>query len=129
MAHLYVRSCGDATTSWFIAENGAVVRWYDVMVPKEQIGPPHPGEAGFRLPHEEDPWPDNSFDDIHGVHVGDDAALRFRDRYRQLQAEYNVLDKCDAEDIAARLSIRPRDIGPTTVVRGHGVLARTGCPG
>jgi hypothetical protein len=128
-AHLYLKSHGDSTTSWFIAENGTVARWYDLMVPEEQIGPPHPGEAGFRLPHEENPWPAGSFDDILLAHVGKEAALRFRDRYRQLQAGYNVPDKCNADDIAARVSVRPGDIGPSTVVKGHGVLALTGCPG
>ncbi|MEV6901858.1 hypothetical protein [Amycolatopsis sp. NPDC051372] len=126
--HLYLRSHGDSTTSWFIAEHGTVIRWYDLMVPEEQIGPPHPGEAGFRLPHEDNPWPDGSFDDNVRSYVGKELSLKFHDRYRQLQAEYNLPDKCDADDIAARLSVDPRDLGPTTVVQGHGVLARTGCP-
>ncbi|WIX80710.1 hypothetical protein QRX50_08075 [Amycolatopsis carbonis] len=128
-AHLYLRSHGDSTTSRLIAEDGAAVRWYDVEVPEEQIGPPHPGEAGFRLPHEENPWPDGSFDDIIQAHVGKELALRFRDRYRRLRAEYNVPENCNAYDVAAQLSVRPGDIGPSTVVKGHGVLARTGCPG
>ncbi|GAA3435413.1 hypothetical protein [Kutzneria kofuensis] len=126
-AHLYLRSYGDSTTSWFIAENGEVIRWYDVEVPEERIGPPHPGEEGFRLPHEQSPWPRNSFDDILLNHVGKEAAIRFQARYRELQAEYNVPDACDANDVASRLSVLPRDIGPATSVEGLGVLARTAC--
>lgn len=128
-AHLYLRSYGDSTTSWFIAEHGELIRWYDLMVPEQQIGPPHPGEAGFRLPHEPNPWPDDSFNDILSNHVGREAAVRFRDRYRQLQAEYNVPDSCNANDVASALSVLPRDLGPGTEVQGLGVLARTGCPG
>jgi len=50
-------------TGWCIAERGEIVRYYDNGNPDRQVGPPHPAEHGYLLPHE-DPYPDRAFDDI-----------------------------------------------------------------
>jgi hypothetical protein len=43
-AHWYGMSCGDGWTSWCIAENGSVQRFYDAYACEEDQGPRHPAE-------------------------------------------------------------------------------------
>ncbi|TWF73287.1 HEAT repeat domain-containing protein [Kitasatospora viridis] len=123
-AQWYGMSCGDGWTAWCIATGGEVVRHYDVFAAEEDddpLGPPHPAESGFLLPHE-DGFPDDAFD---GVNLSDNAA--FRARYDQVKEELGIPDTCYATDIAARLSVDPSALGPDTPVTGHGLLALTAC--
>ena len=119
--HWYGMSDGDGWTAWCVAESGQIVRYYDVHEPDEQLGAPHPAEAGRLLPHE-DGFPDEAFD---GVDAGDHDAL-----FAALEAakiKYAVPDSCDAAGFAARASVDPGSLGPHTRVEGHGVLALTAC--
>lgn len=120
-AQWYGASCGDGWTSWCIAAQGSVVRYYDVFEPDDQIGDGHPAEAGLHLPHV-DPYPEDAFDDIAS---GDSAA--FGARMEQLQRELGIPDEAHSTDIARRLSVDPAALGERTVVSGLGVLALTEC--
>ncbi|NVI86450.1 HEAT repeat domain-containing protein [Actinomadura sp. BRA 177] len=108
-AHWYGASCGDDWTAWCVAEHGEVVRYYDIYEEDDQIGPPHPAEEGYVLPHI-DPFPDDAFD---GIDIGDSAAFQARE--------------CHATTFAARASVDPSALGPKTDVQGHAVLALTPC--
>ncbi|MGP4024015.1 HEAT repeat domain-containing protein [Actinomadura sp. 3N407] len=118
-AHWYGASCGDDWTSWCVAEQGEIVRYYDVYEPGDQIGPAHPAEDGYLLPHI-DGFPDDAFD---GVRISDNEA--FRARYDQVKKELNIPDECHATTFAARASVDPSALGPHTRVDGHAVLALT----
>ncbi|MFB4306772.1 HEAT repeat domain-containing protein [Actinomadura sp. GTD37] len=120
-AHWYGASCGDAWTAWCVAEQGEIVRFYDIFEEDDQIGPPHPAEEGYVLPHL-DAFPDDAFD---GIDIGDSEA--FHARYTQLKAELDIPDDCHATTFAARASVDPSTLGPETDVQGHGVLALTAC--
>ncbi|MBO2450648.1 hypothetical protein J4573_26330 [Actinomadura barringtoniae] len=120
-AHWYGMSDGDGWTGWCVAEGGQITRYYDVHEPDEQLGPPHPAEAGLLLPHVEG-LPDEAFD---GVDTGDPHALFAA--YEAAKIKYAVPDSCDAATFAARASVDPGSLGPHTRVEGHGVLALTGC--
>jgi hypothetical protein len=48
-AHWYGVSCGDAWTSWCIAERGEVVRFYDIEEPENQVGDEYAAESGLVL--------------------------------------------------------------------------------
>lgn len=125
-AHHYFLNHGDSQTSWYIAENGEVVRAYEIERPEEQIGEP---EAGYRLPHEPPPWSHDAFADIEHLSGTYDYAEKFFERYRQLTAVHDLPDTCDAYTIAGLRSVLPGEIGPDTEVVGRGVLARTTCGG
>ncbi|MFA1538284.1 HEAT repeat domain-containing protein [Actinomadura monticuli] len=120
-AHWYGASCGDGWTAWCVAEHGEIVRYYDVYEEDDQIGPPHPAEEGYVLPHT-DPFPDDAFD---GIGIGDSDA--FRARYEQVKADLNIPDECHATTFAARASVDPSSLGADTDVQGHAVLALTAC--
>jgi hypothetical protein len=47
--HYYVF---EGCTGWILGEHGRVVRAYTNEQPDEQLGPPHPAERGYLLPHE-----------------------------------------------------------------------------
>ncbi|MGA8112194.1 MAG: HEAT repeat domain-containing protein [Actinocatenispora sp.] len=121
-AHWYGASCADEWTAWCLAEDGTVVRWYEIEEPDEQIGPPHPAESGYLLPHE-DGFPEDAFDDIDVRHdrAGFDA------RFDQLKRDLAIPDPADAALIAARTSVDPSALGPATAVVGLGVLASRTC--
>jgi len=119
-AQAYGVNCGDTYNFWCIAEDGVVVRAYDTDDPDAAIGPRHPAEEGYLLPHEEG-VPAGAVD----VDISDtDAWLR---RYREIQAELNIPDTCDAQAIAGRMSVDPSSLDAHTTVSGRGVLALTGC--
>ena len=121
-AHWYGMSCGDGWTSWCIAEQGEVIRYYDCFEPEKQVGGRHPAEEGYLLPDEDDGIPPDAFDDI-------DRADReaWGARYQQLKQELQIPDECWATDIAARVSVDPSGLGPHVHMEGHGVLALTAC--
>jgi hypothetical protein len=119
-AHWYGASCGDGWTSWCVAEDGDLVRYYDVFDPDDQIGS-HPAEDGYVLPHT-DPFPDDAFDDID---LHDSAA--FQARYVQVKEDLGIPDECHATSFAARASVDPSALGPQTSVQGRAVLALTSC--
>ncbi|MFC9327378.1 HEAT repeat domain-containing protein [Kitasatospora sp. NPDC057015] len=122
-AQWYGMSCGDDWTAWCIAEAGEVVRYYDAYDAEEDDddSPGHPAESGYLLPHQ-DGFPDDAFD---GVSPSDSAT--FGARYRQVKEELRIPDTCHANDIAARLSVDPGELGANVMVEGHGVLALTEC--
>lgn len=119
--HWYGVSDGDGWTAWCVAESGQIVRYYDVHEPEEQLGAPHPAEAGLLLPHE-DGFPEEAFD---GVDAGDTDALFAA--FAAAKIKYAVPDTCDAAAFAGRASVDPGSLGPHTRVEGHGVLALTAC--
>lgn len=119
-AHWYGASCGDEWTAWCVAEDGGIVRYYDVFEPDDQIGS-HPAEDGYVLPHE-DAFPDDAFD---GVELHDSAA--FQARYLQVKEDLGIPDECHATSFAARASVDPSALGSGTSVQGHAVLALTSC--
>ncbi|EME59805.1 hypothetical protein H074_16606 [Amycolatopsis decaplanina DSM 44594] len=125
-AHHYFRSYGDSTTSWCIAENGELVRFYDVSAPEESVGE-LAAEHGYLLPHEDTPLPKGWADDIEHTDNPLDWQREWVRRYRRLKAELGIPDHCDAETIAEALSVHPGKVGPHTRVEGHGVIALTGC--
>jgi hypothetical protein len=55
-AHCY--NIFEGLTGWCIGEHGRLVRSYYIEDPDGQIGPPHPAESGFRLPHSRDEYPE-----------------------------------------------------------------------
>ncbi|MGA5818047.1 HEAT repeat domain-containing protein [Kitasatospora sp. NPDC094028] len=127
-AQWYGTSCADGWTAWCIAEDGEVVRHYDWNLVDEDGGdesgddaPGHPAEAGYLLPHQYG-FPAGAYD---GVDPCDTEA--FLARHRQLKEELGIPDTCDANVIAARLSVDPGGLGPHLAVTGHGVLALTAC--
>ncbi|WP_199549326.1 HEAT repeat domain-containing protein [Streptomyces sp. N35] len=126
VAHAYGMSCGDGWTMWCIAEGGEVARHYDAYAVHEGegagvVGPAHPAEDGYLLPHE-DGFPDDAFD---GVELSDPEA--FLARYTQVKKELGIPDTCYAADIAARLSVDPSALGPATRRSGPALLALTAC--
>ncbi|WP_330461030.1 HEAT repeat domain-containing protein [Streptomyces sp. NBC_00820] len=122
-AQWYGMSCGDGWTAWCIAEEGEVVRHYDVFTADEEgdEGTPHPAESGYLLPHE-DGFPEDAFD---GVNLSDTE--EFAARHREVKERLRIPDTCNADDIAARLSVDPQSLDARTRVTGHGVLALTAC--
>lgn len=48
-AHWYGTSCGDAWTSWCIAEHGEIIRYVDREEPENRLGASHPAESGVDL--------------------------------------------------------------------------------
>jgi hypothetical protein len=120
-AQWFGASCGDGWTAWCIAEQGRVVRYYDVYEPDDQIGDGHPAEQGYQLPHE-DAFPDDAFE---GVRISDSDA--FRARYDQVKRDLNIPDDAHSTSIAARISVDPGSLGPQTVVTGRAVIALTAC--
>lgn len=120
-AHWYGASCGDDWTAWCLAEGGDIVRYYDIEEPRDQIGPAHPAESGYLLPHE-DGFPDDAFD---GINPNDTKA--FTARYLQVKEALAIPDPAHATTIAARTSVNPAALGPHTSVTGHGVIAATEC--
>jgi hypothetical protein len=120
-AHCYGASCGDAWTAWCLAEDGRVTRYYDVFEPEEQVGPRHPAESGYLLPHE-DGFPDGAFD---GIDPSDSHA--FRRRYIAVRQQLCIPDEAHATTVAARASVDPAALGPHTTVIGHAVIAATTC--
>ena len=126
-AHWYGMSCGDGWTAWCVAEGGQVVRHYDAFAAAESeagdVGPPHPAESGYLLPHQRPAgFPDDMYDDVD---LSDAEA--FAARYRQVREELGIPATCDATDIAARLSVDPGALGPHTRVTGTSLLALTSC--
>jgi hypothetical protein len=121
-AQTYGVNCGDDFNSWCLAEDGVVVRAYDSDDPDAAIGPRHPAEEGFLLPHE-DGFPPGALD---GVDPTDDLDAFMR-RYREVKAELNIPDTCSATDVAERMSVDPGSLGAHTVVSGTAVLALTEC--
>lgn len=120
-AHWYGASCADAWTAWCLAEDGRIARYYDAFEPQEQIGPRHPAESGYLLPHE-DGFPDSAFD---GIDINDrNAYLR---RYTAVRQQLIIPDEAHATTVAARASTNPAGLGPHTAVSGHAVLAATTC--
>lgn len=117
-AHWYGASCGDNWTAWCLAEGGEVTRYYDVYEPDEQVGPGHPAEEGYLLPHE-DAFPDDAF---AGVATKDFAA-----RYAQVKRELGIPDEAHATTVAARASVDPGALGPHTRAEGRAVIALTSC--
>ena len=106
-AHWYGASCGDEWTAWCLAEAGSIVRYYDVFDPGGQIGPPHPAESGYLLPHE-DGFPPGAFDG-----VDPSGTQAFTARYRQVKEELAIPDAAHATAIAARASVNPAALGPS----------------
>lgn len=119
-AYWYYSSTGDGVVGWCLAEAGQLVRCYDSEWPEEAVGPPHPAEAGFRMPHDQFDYPDGWFD---GVNDG----VGLRARIQQYIRDYNVPPSCTPLAVAERTSVNPATLGPHTRVRGHGVLALTEC--
>lgn len=117
----YGASCGDDWTAWCLAESGTVVRYYDAFEPDAQIGPAHPAESGYLLPHE-DGFPAGAFD---GINPNDTKA--FMARYLQVKEELAIPDTAHATTIAAWTSVNPAALGPDTSVTGHGLIAVTAC--
>lgn len=103
----------EGCTGWCIAEDGKVVRYYDNEEPDRTIGPAHPAEAGYLLPH--DPFDE---DEPSGS-----GAVQSPDRERSDHGA--TPDECWADDIAERASVNPTTLGPRTRMTGHGVLALT----
>ena len=120
-AHWYGASCGDDWTAWCLAESGSIVRYYDAFSPGDQIGPAHPAESGFLLPHE-DGFPGDAFD---GVNPDDTTA--FMTRYLQVKEALAIPDTAHATTVAARTSVNPAALGPHTSITGHGLIAATAC--
>lgn len=135
-AYWYGMSCGDGWTAWCIAEQGEVVRYYDVeaadvgedededdteAVLPVLIGSGHPAETGFVLPHE-DPFPPGAFD---GVSYRDGEA--FQQRWHQVKQDLQIPDECNGAIIAGRTSVDPSELGPHTCVEGSAWLALTEC--
>ncbi|WP_200302094.1 HEAT repeat domain-containing protein [Streptomyces adelaidensis] len=122
-AQWYGSHCRDNWTAWCIAEDGKVVRHYDLRAALEDgdEGPAHPAEAGYLLPHD-DGMPEDIYDDEG---VWDSEA--FTARYNRVKDELRIPDMCYANDIAARLSVDPGALGPHTRVTGSGVLTLTAC--
>ena len=120
-AHWYGASCGDDWTAWCLAESGTSVRYYDAFSPGGPIGPAHPAESGYLLPHE-DGFPDDAFD---GINPDDTKA--FMTRYLQVKETLAIPDTAHATTIAARTSVNPAALGPHTSVTGHGLIAATAC--
>ncbi len=120
-AHWYGMSCGDDWTAWCVARDGEVVRYYEAFEPEQAVGPSHPAEEGYLLPHE-DGFPEDAF---HGVDPTDHDA--FLARYQLVKQELNIPDTCNATLFAGRASVDPARLGPQTRVEGHGVLALTAC--
>jgi hypothetical protein len=120
-AHWYAASCGDDWTAWCLAEGGEVVRYYDRFAPDEQIGTGHPAEEGYLLPHE-DAFPDDAFD---GIDVT--ATDQLIARWAQVKRDHGIPDEAHATTIAARISVDPSSLSPSTPAEGRGVIARTPC--
>jgi hypothetical protein len=120
-AHWYGASCGDDWTAWCLAESGSIVRYYDAFEPGDQVGPAHPAESGYLLPHE-DGFPDGA---LGGVDPNDTEA--FLARYLQVKEELAIPDTAHATTVAARASVNPATLGPLTSVTGHGLIAATAC--
>jgi hypothetical protein len=114
-------SCGDGWTAWCLARDGVVERFYEIEE-DNHIGGPHPAEAGYVLPDEDDGLPDNAYADID---LSDPQA--FKARRAQLKEQYGVPDTCHATGIAARTSIDPTALGPHTRLGGRAILAITAC--
>ncbi|WP_233594733.1 hypothetical protein [Amycolatopsis sp. WAC 04169] len=125
-AHHYYRSHGDSMTSWCVAGNGSLVRFYDNAAPEESVGA-LPAENDYLLPHEDAPLPEGWADDIQHTEDPLDWQREFVRRYRRLKTEIGFPDHCDADTIAEAVSVHPGKIGPHTRVEGHGVIALTGC--
>ncbi|MEU8799585.1 HEAT repeat domain-containing protein [Spirillospora sp. NPDC048819] len=119
-AHWYGASCGDHWTAWCVAEQGEIIRYYDVFEPDVQVGPAHPAEDGYLLPHV-DGFPDDAFD---GIDISDHEA--FSARYHQVKKDLDIPDECHATTFAARASVDPSALGAHTRVEGRAVLALTG---
>lgn len=97
----------------------SIVRYYDAFEPGDQIGPAHPAESGYLLPHENG-FPDGAFD---GVNPNDTKA--FMARFLQVKETLAIPDTAHATAIAARTSVNPAALGPQTSVVGHGLIAAT----
>lgn len=133
----YRSSTGDSQVAWCLAEGGEVVRLYDTALmdhpdpfgdpePGAGIaGPPHPAEAGFRLPHVRTDYPDGWFDGYDFADPSQTEAVKAR--FEQYKREQGLDPYCGPTDIAERTSVSPAKLGPDTQVRGHGVLALTEC--
>ena len=132
-AYWYGMSCGDDWTAWCIAHNGDVVRYYDAYDAAEEesedadlaestlVGPSHPAESAYVLPHE-DPFPADAFD---GVDYNDHKA--FQQRWLQVKRDLQIPDTCNGAIIAGLTSTDPSRIGPHTHVDGSAWLAFTEC--
>jgi hypothetical protein len=120
-AHWYGASCGDGWTAWCIAERGELIRYYDVFTPDSAIGPAHPAEEGYALPHTTQ-FP---YDALEGVDTSDKAAVLAR--YLEAKQRLGVRDRAHATTVAARASVDPSELGPHTRVVGQAVLAATPC--
>jgi hypothetical protein len=121
VAHLYGMSCGDEWTEWAIAEDGRILRHYNVEEPDHQIGSGHPAEDGYLLPHV-DAFPADAF---AGIDLSDSRA--FSARYSQVKHDLGIPDPCDATIVAARVSVDPSSLGTGNRVSGVGVLALSVC--
>ncbi|MFQ6397231.1 hypothetical protein ACLMAJ_27690 [Nocardia sp. KC 131] len=106
----------EGVNGWAIAEHGRIIRYYDSEDADRRLGPPHPAEQGFRLPHD-DLSADNAFVNLSTMPGATE------ERATQLVGDRSVPDRCWAYDIAHRLSVDPITVGSHTRVEGHGLIA------
>lgn len=112
----------DAQTSesaWSVCLDGEVVRWFDPEDASAGVGEPLPIEQGRRLPGERPGIPEAEL--APWDHRAPDASRQLR----QIYERNGVPEPCDALTVAGAMSLSPRDLGPRTTIRGHGLLALT----
>ncbi|MDT0309088.1 hypothetical protein RM780_19285 [Streptomyces sp. DSM 44917] len=120
-AHWYGMRCTDDWTAWCFAEDGRVVRAYDVFDPAQASGDRHPAELPGPLPHEEE-FPPGSFD---GIAEAD--ATAFLASFADVRRDLGMPGAPSAAEVAGRASVDPASLGPQTKITGQALLALTAC--